>query len=204
MVVIDTEAVAGRLALPLGSLAVTLTATSFTWRQHVTVLRAAGKELSVLNPQDYPGARALTEHVRVPALPTRPTVLEVTQDLPVSTRDGCISDFVNPAVVRNRSQSRAVALALGLEEGQALLIQGPPGTGKSTTAAEIDIQLVLRDPGVRDAWARGQGLAIHGWVYALRDGLLQDLGMCVTKETELTACFETAREGVSRRTKRCT
>jgi carbonic anhydrase len=57
---------------------------------------------------------------------------------------------------------------------------------------------------VRDAWARGQGLAIHGWVYALRDGLLQDLGMCVTKETELTACFETAREGVSRRTKRCT
>jgi hypothetical protein len=57
--------------------------------------------------------------------------------------------FVNPAVVRNRSQSRAVALALGLEEGQALLIQGPPGTGKSTTAAEIDVQLVLRDPGVR-------------------------------------------------------
>src|SRR5262249_23136058 len=57
--------------------------------------------------------------------------------------------FVNPAVVRNRSQSRAVALALGLEEGQALLIQGPPGTGKSTTAAEIDVQLILRDPGVR-------------------------------------------------------
>src|ERR1700716_67459 len=57
--------------------------------------------------------------------------------------------FVNPAIVRNRSQSRAVALALGLEEGQALLIQGPPGTGKSTTAAEIDVQLILRDPGVR-------------------------------------------------------
>lgn len=80
-------------------LGVTLTATSFTWRQHVTVLRAAGKELSVLNPQDYPGARALTEHVRVPALPMRPTVLEVKDDLPASTRDGCISDFVNPAVV---------------------------------------------------------------------------------------------------------
>src|SRR5262252_8169660 len=57
--------------------------------------------------------------------------------------------FVNPAVVRNRSQARAVSLALGLDEGQALLIQGPPGTGKSTTAAEIDIQLILRDPGVR-------------------------------------------------------
>ena len=59
-----------RPTMALGSvvvlLGVTLTATSFTWRQHVTVLRAAGKELSVLNPQDYPGARALTEHVRVP------------------------------------------------------------------------------------------------------------------------------------------
>ncbi len=57
--------------------------------------------------------------------------------------------FVNPAVMHNRSQACAVALALGLEEGQALMIQGPPGTGKSTTAAEIDVQLILRDPGVR-------------------------------------------------------
>ncbi len=57
--------------------------------------------------------------------------------------------FVNAAVVRNRSQARAVAMALGLEDGEALLIQGPPGTGKSTTAAEIDVQLILRDPGVR-------------------------------------------------------
>jgi hypothetical protein len=57
--------------------------------------------------------------------------------------------FINPAVLRNRSQARAVSLALGLDEGQALLIQGPPGTGKSTTAAEIDVQLIARDPGVR-------------------------------------------------------
>lgn len=113
-----------RLARPtmaLGSaivlLGVTLTATSFTWRQHVTVLRSAGKELSVLNPQDYPGARALTERVRVPALPMRPTVLEVKQDLPVTTRDGCISDFVNPAVVTciygDLAAQRTIALAGG-------------------------------------------------------------------------------------------
>ncbi|OBH31889.1 acetyltransferase [Mycobacterium sp. E342] len=98
-------------------LGVTLTATSFTWRQHVTVLRAAGKELSVLNPQDYPGARALTEHVRVPALPMRPSVLEVKDDLPASTRDGCISDFVNPAVVvctyGDPTADRTIALAGG-------------------------------------------------------------------------------------------
>ncbi|WP_420845420.1 acyltransferase family protein [Mycobacterium lentiflavum] len=98
-------------------LGVTLTATSFTWRQHVTVLRAAGKELSVLNPQDYPGARALTEHVRVPTLPMRPSVLEVRNDLPASTRDGCISDFVNPAVVNcvygDLAATRTIALAGG-------------------------------------------------------------------------------------------
>ena len=29
---------------------------------------------------------------------------------------------------------------------------------------------------VRDAWARGQTLAVHGWVYDIRDGLLRDLG----------------------------
>ena len=110
-----------RPTMALGSaivlLGVTLTATSFTWRQHVTVLRAAGKELSVLNPQDYPGARALTEHVRVPTLPMRPTVLEIKQDLPATTRDGCISDFVNPAVVNctygDLAATRTIALAGG-------------------------------------------------------------------------------------------
>lgn len=28
---------------------------------------------------------------------------------------------------------------------------------------------------VRDAWARGQTLAVHGWIYGLRDGRLQPL-----------------------------
>ncbi len=35
---------------------------------------------------------------------------------------------------------------------------------------------------VRDAWARGQSLAVHGWIYDVHDGLLRDLGMCVTEE----------------------
>ena len=34
---------------------------------------------------------------------------------------------------------------------------------------------------VRDAWARGQELTVHGWIYDLRDGLLRDLGRCVTE-----------------------
>jgi carbonic anhydrase len=33
---------------------------------------------------------------------------------------------------------------------------------------------------LQDAWARGQSVAVHGWVYGLRDGLLKNL--CVTMD----------------------
>ena len=32
----------------------------------------------------------------------------------------------------------------------------------------------------RDAWERGQELAVHGWIYGLHDGLLRDLEITVT------------------------
>ena len=40
---------------------------------------------------------------------------------------------------------------------------------------------------VRDAWARGQALAVHGWIYDLHDGLLQDLGIIITAAADLAA-----------------
>ena len=40
---------------------------------------------------------------------------------------------------------------------------------------------------VRDAWARGQPLAVHGWIYGLKDGLLHDLGVTGTSEAEIAA-----------------
>ena len=49
---------------------------------------------------------------------------------------------------------------------------------------------------VRDAWTRGQALAVHGWIYGLRDGLLRDLGMCVTGETELSSRYAAACAGL--------
>jgi len=33
---------------------------------------------------------------------------------------------------------------------------------------------------VRDAWARGQSLSVHGWVYDVRDGLMRDLLLTAT------------------------
>ena len=35
---------------------------------------------------------------------------------------------------------------------------------------------VCRTGVVQDAWARGQVLEVHGWIYAVSDGLLRDLG----------------------------
>lgn len=46
---------------------------------------------------------------------------------------------------------------------------------------------------VRDAWARGQVLAVHGWIYDLRDGLLRDLGLSVTATEDLSSGAEEAR-----------
>ena len=69
-----------RPTIALGSvvvlLGVALTATSFTWRERVTLERANGKELAGLSASDYPGARALLNRAKVPKLPMRPTVLE--------------------------------------------------------------------------------------------------------------------------------
>jgi carbonic anhydrase len=45
---------------------------------------------------------------------------------------------------------------------------------------------------VRDAWDRGQELAVHGWVYGLKDGLVRDLGTTVTKPAQASAAYEAA------------
>lgn len=42
---------------------------------------------------------------------------------------------------------------------------------------------------VQDAWVRGQSLAIHGWIYGLKDGLLKDLGLCVTALNQLPSIY---------------
>ena len=45
---------------------------------------------------------------------------------------------------------------------------------------------------VRDAWARGQALAVHGWVYTLKDGRVHDLGLDVSASDQLEAQYAAA------------
>ena len=38
---------------------------------------------------------------------------------------------------------------------------------------------------VQDAWTRGQQLAVHGWIYGLKDGIIRDLEISVLNEVVL-------------------
>ncbi|MCA9688092.1 MAG: carbonate dehydratase [Nannocystaceae bacterium] len=42
---------------------------------------------------------------------------------------------------------------------------------------------------VQDAWRRGQELDVHGWIYSLHDGLLQDLGICISNADHLAQIY---------------
>jgi carbonic anhydrase len=44
----------------------------------------------------------------------------------------------------------------------------------------------------RDAWARGQELTVHGWIYGLQDGLLRDLNMTVSSVEETAPAHRVA------------
>ena len=43
---------------------------------------------------------------------------------------------------------------------------------------------------VQEAWERGQGLTVHGWVYALDDGLVRDLRISVAAPDELAPAYQ--------------
>jgi len=45
---------------------------------------------------------------------------------------------------------------------------------------------------VRDAWERGQELAVHGWVYGLKDGLLRDLSATTTRAADVPTAYRAA------------
>ncbi len=46
------------------------------------------------------------------------------------------------------------------------------------------------------AWARGQELAVHGWIYGLEDGLLRDLGTTVSAPGEVGPGYRAALDAL--------
>ncbi len=89
---------------------------------------------------------------------------------------GLVDHWLKP-VEEVRRKHEAQLLALGNEQAQL------------DRLCELNVieQVVnvCQAPTVREAWARGQPLAVHGWIYSINDGLLRDLGLCVIAPDEL-------------------
>ena len=45
---------------------------------------------------------------------------------------------------------------------------------------------------LQDAWARGQNVTVHGWCYGLKDGLVKDLGVSMSRPGEVMSTFRNA------------
>jgi carbonic anhydrase len=52
---------------------------------------------------------------------------------------------------------------------------------------------------VLDAWARGQALAVHAWIYGVNDGLLRDLGFAVADASDIGGQFTDALAAIAAR-----
>ena len=51
---------------------------------------------------------------------------------------------------------------------------------------------------VEDAWARGQGLSVHSWIYSLLDGRVRDLGMEVSSKDDRLPAYDAALAALHR------
>ncbi len=56
---------------------------------------------------------------------------------------------------------------------------------------------VTRTSIVREAWSRQQRLDVHGWIYAINNGLLRDLGVSITCPEEASQRYSAALKNLS-------
>ena len=58
---------------------------------------------------------------------------------------------------------------------------------------------VCRTTVVTDAWQRGQSVVVHGWVYGLDNGLLQDMRITVANSDEMAGAYALALQALHQR-----
>ena len=87
------------------------------------------------------------------------------------------------------------------EKHSEALARAEEGEARLRLLCELNVREqvtnVCRTTVVQAAWERGQELSVHGWVYALEDGLLRDLGRCVTCPEDLASGADEKVETVS-------
>ena len=83
---------------------------------------------------------------------------------------------------------------------EALLERARDGAGAAERLCELNVieqvANVCHTSIARDAWERGQPLAVHGWVYGVKDGLLKDLEATVTGYGEAAEVYRAALAAV--------
>ena len=82
------------------------------------------------------------------------------------------------------------------------VIEAAPEHDRANVLCELNVieQVVnvCQSTVMQDAWLRGQQVAVHGWVYGLNDGLLQDLHITVSSVDALEPLYKAAIAGVRR------
>lgn len=83
-----------------------------------------------------------------------------------------------------------------VRDRHAALIEQTSAISRGDVLCELNvieqIMNVAQTTVVQDAWSRGQDLTLHGWIYGLRDGLLQDLRMTVDSQAALDDVYTQA------------
>ena len=67
----------------------------------------------------------------------------------------------------------------------------PEGDAQVNRLCELNVveqvRNIARTTIVQDAWRRGHAVQVHGWIYGLKDGIVTDLGVSVSKIADIEA-----------------
>lgn len=90
-----------------------------------------------------------------------------------------------------------------VRDRHAALLERLPAAVRHDALCELNVieqvMNVVQTTVLQDAWVRGQTIALHGWVYGLRDGLLHDLLMTVNGTAGVDAAYRAAVAAVASR-----
>ncbi|WP_105188572.1 carbonate dehydratase [Pseudoalteromonas sp. T1lg48] len=90
-----------------------------------------------------------------------------------------------------------------IKERHLELLEQAPEQERLARLIELNVieqvRNVCRTNIVQDAWARGQELTVHGWVYSLENGRLHDMNSVARCQQELGDSYKEALEDVAKR-----
>ncbi len=88
-----------------------------------------------------------------------------------------------------------------VRDRHAALLEAAPAAHRLDVLCELNVieqvMNVAHTTVLQDAWARGQRVALHGWVYGLKDGLLQDLHITLGGVSGMASFYRTAIDGIA-------